>query len=235
MHFAFVADSANHRIHRYAVRLVQWLGGLSLSTIVILLLLFIITLILRRKGYGVRLSFFTIIAYARPGARRFPNGCEVRFTTRFIGCLLSGCRGPWLDICAERFYMRMRPSFQSPPRLSRRWLALFKFLSLGVAAVDRGYWSTLLRNILTRALAFVVRGLRVRVDKVRIWKDGGSWECKAEQFVLEGSAFGVFGSQYSLSVNELYVNMRKSPAVQESISPPIQISLVLRKGTEISA
>ncbi|CAN8065508.1 unnamed protein product [Agarophyton chilense] len=235
MRFAFAATSADQRTYRIFFRLAQWLGGLSLSTVFILLLLFIITVILRRKGYGVLLRFFTIIVYARPGARRFPHGCEVRITTRFIGFLISGCRGPWLDISAERFYMRMRPSLRPTPRLSRRWLALFRFFSLGVAAMDRGYWSTLLRNVLTRVLAFIVRGLRIRVDKVRVWKDGGSWELKAEQFVLEGGAFGVFGSQYSLSVNELYVNVCKRPVSDASPYPAIYASLVLRKGTEINA
>ncbi|KAI0564668.1 Golgi-body localization protein [Gracilaria domingensis] len=235
MRFAFAATSADQRIHRIAFRLAQWLGGLSISTVIFLFLLFIITIILRRKGYGVLLRFFTIIVYARPGARRFPHGCEVRITTRFIGFLLSGCRGPWLDVSAERFYMRMRPSLRPAPRLSRRWVALFRFFSLGVAAMDKGYWSTLLRNVLTRVLAFLVRGLRIRADKVRIWKDGGSWECKAEQFVLEGGAFGVFGSQYTLSVNELYVNVCKRPVADASPYPAVYAALVLRKGTEINA
>eukprot|EP00178_Gracilaria_changii_P028012 TRINITY_DN942_c0_g1_i3.p1 TRINITY_DN942_c0_g1~~TRINITY_DN942_c0_g1_i3.p1 ORF type:complete len:2481 (+),score=261.28 TRINITY_DN942_c0_g1_i3:10895-18337(+) len=235
MLLAYAATSADQRFHRIAFRLAQWLGGLSISTVIFLFLLFIFTIVLRRKGYGVLLRFFTIVVYARPGARRFPHGCEVRITTRFIGFLVSGCRGPWLDISAERFYMRMRPSLRPTPRLNRRWLSLVRFFSLGVAAVDRGYWSTLLRNVLTRLLAFVVRGLRIRVDKIRIWKDGGSWECKAEQFVLEGGAFGVFGSQYTLSVNELYVNVCKRPIADTSPYPAIYAALVLRKGTEINA
>lgn len=219
---------------RILFRTIQWVGGLSISTIILLLILFITTIILRRKGYGIRLGFFCIIIYARPGSRRFPDGCEVRFTSRTVGFLFGGCRGPWLDISAERFYMRLRPTLVRP-RLPRRWMSLLSFFWVGVAAVDLGYWSTFFRNLLTRIIAFWVRGLRIRVDKVRIWKDGGSWEYKAEQFVFSGHAVGVFGSKYSLSVNELFVNVCMLPESESHLYQPIQGRLVLQKGIEVIA
>lgn len=114
-------------------------------------------------------------------------------------------------------------------------MSLVRFFSLGVAAVDRVYWSILTRNLLTRLLAFIVRGLRVRVDKVRIWKDAGEWEYKAHQFVLAGCAVGVFGSKYSLSVNELYIYLSKRPISSHSSLPPLRANLVLQKGVEIIA
>lgn len=130
--------------------------------------------------------------------------------------------------------MRLRAT-NTAPRLGRRWMALARFFSLGVAAVDRGYWSTFFRNVLTRILAFIVRGLRIRVDKIRVWKDRGSWEYKAEQFVLAGCAVGVFGSKYSLSVNELYINVCKRPVSDPHLYQPVNANLELRKGVEIIA
>lgn len=138
--------------------------------------------------------------------------------------------------------MRLRPKVttvqtQSGGLTARRLLTFLKLClySVGVAAVEHGYWSTLFRNILARVVAFIVRGLRVRVGKIRVWKDGGTWEYKAEQFVLAGRAAGFFGSRYSLSVNELYVNVCKSPVANTHIYAPLNASLVLKRGVEVLA
>lgn len=138
--------------------------------------------------------------------------------------------------------MRLRPTVTVVPAqggglAKRRLLTLLRFFvsSVGVAAVEHGYWSTLFRNILARLAASIVRGLRVRVDKIRVWKDGGVWEFKAEQFVLAGRAAGVFGSRYSLSVNELYINLCKRPAADAHIYAPVNASLVLKRGVEVIA
>lgn len=216
-----------------ALRVAQWLGGLSLSSVILLAASCITTLVLRRKGYRVRIgvdgSFFF---RARHGSRRFPNGCEVRIASRFVGFMFGGLRGPWIDVSTDRFDMRLRQTVPTPPRggwfhSARRYVARF-------AAVEQGYWSTVLHNTLTRIVAFVVRGLRVRARKVRVWQDGGSWEFRAEQLVLAGRAVGVFGSKYTLSVNELYVDIRRSPVIPES-AVPIDVSLVLQKGVELTA
>lgn len=129
------------------------------------------------------------------------------------------------------------PSAHGLPASVKRLLRVLRALvySAGIAAVDRGYWSTLFRNIVTRILAFIVRGLRVRVEKIRVWKDGGSWEYKAEQFVLQGRAVGIFGSRYSLSVNELYVNVCKTAVSDVHLYAPVNASLELRRGVEIIA
>lgn len=129
------------------------------------------------------------------------------------------------------------PSAHGLPASVKRLLRLLRTLvySAGIAAVEGGYWSTLFRNIITRILAFIVRGLRVRVEKIRVWKDGGSWEYKAEQFVLQGRAEGIFGSRYSLSVNELYVNVCKTAVSDVHLYPPVNASLELRRGVEIIA
>lgn len=206
-----------------------------MSTVVFVLILFLITIILRRKGYGVRLGLACIILYARPGSRRFPDGVQVRLTTRIVGFLFGGCRGPWLDIYADRFYMRLRPATSAQPSIRGPWFRLLHYYYLGIAAVNRGYWSTLSRNLLSRVLAFWIRGLRVRVEKVRVWKEGGSLEYKAEQFVFSGRAFGLFGSQYSLSVNELYVNFCKPSVDNSPLYQPIRAALVLQRGVEIVA
>lgn len=224
------------------LRIIQWAGGLSLSSVILIFIAFVTTIILRRKGYGVRLGLACIILYARPGSRRFPDGCEVRISTRVVGYIFGGFRGPWLDIYAERFYMRLRPTVtvthpQGGGFTARRLLRLLRVYvySVGIAAVESGYWSILCRNIVTRVVAFVVRGLRVRVEKVRVWKDGGSWEYKAEQFVFAGRAAGVFGSRYSLSVNELYINVCKTSIIDSHLYPPVNATLSLKRGVEIIA
>lgn len=119
--------------------------------------------------------------------------------------------------------------------MRRPWFRLLHFYSLGIAAVNRGYWSTLSRNFLSRLFAFWIRGLRVRVEKIRVWKDAASWEYKADQFVFSGRAYGLFGSQYSLSVNELYVNFCKQPINNSPQFQPIRATLVLQRGVEIVA
>lgn len=138
--------------------------------------------------------------------------------------------------------MRLRPKLSqqsrdsvSAPLAARRLLRFLRVYvySVGVIAVEGGYWSVLFRNVLTRIVAFLVRGLRVRVEKVRIWKDAGSWEFKAEQFVFSGRAAGVFGSRYMLSVNELDVSLCKKPTVAHY--EPFNASLSLKRGVEIIA
>lgn len=220
---------------RFLQQCFTWLTGFSVSSIIITLILFLATIILRRKGYGVRLGLACVVLYARPGSRRFPDGVQVRLTTRIVGFLVGGCRGPWLDVYSERFCMRLRPS-TSGVSLSRRLPpAILRLPFLRASAVESKYWLQIIQNVLMRVFAFWVRGLRIRVEKVRVWKDGGLWECKAEQLIFCGRASGLVGSQYSLAMNTLDVSVRKQPAPAYPNRKPIHATLTLERGIEISA
>lgn len=231
--FFSTLSSANDGTRHLALRLIRWVTGFSLSTITLFFILFLITIVLRRKGYGVRLGMACFILYARPGSRRFPDGVEVRISTRLVGFIFGGARGPWLDVYSDRFYMRLRPTAADRPAFRTTFPRLARFLSLGVAAVNPNMWVNFLQNILNFLLIILIRGLRVRVEKIRVWKDGGSWDLKAEQLVLAGHAVGLFGSQYSLSVNELYVNLIKHPRDSAFGFDPVNASLALRRGVEV--
>lgn len=174
-----------------------WFGGLSLSWVLCSLALLILVHVLRRKGYAVRLGMGCLIFRAVPGSRRFPRGVEVRVSTRLVGFVFGGCRGPWLDLHSNNFCMRLRGEAR-PRRWARDYRVISRYL-----AIDRGYWRRLMHNILMRIALLFVRGLRVRASKVRIWKDGAEWEFAADTFVMAGCASGVFGSKYSLSLNEM--------------------------------
>lgn len=212
-----------------------WLTGFSVSSVIITLILFLVTIILRRKGYGVRLGLACVVLYARPGSRRFPDGVQVRLTTRIVGFLVGGCRGPWLDVYSERFCMRLRPTTPGNHLPRRLPPALLRLPFMQASAVESKYWLQIIQNVLMRLFAFWVRGLRIRVEKVRIWKDAGSWECKCEQFVFCGRAFGLVGSQYTLTMNELEVNVCKHPTSTCPRMEPICATLIFERGIEFSA
>lgn len=214
---------------------ITWLTGFSVSSVIIFFILFLVTIILRRKGYGVRLGVACVVLYARPGSRRFPDGVQVRLTTRIVGFLVGGCRGPWLDVYSERFCMRLRPSTSAIPLSRRLPPAMLRLPLLRASAAESKYWLLIIQNALMRLFAFWVRGLRIRVEKVRIWKDAGHWDCKGEQFVFCGRASGLFGSHYSLSMNALQVNFCKQPAITSTKLEPICVTLTLEQGIEISA
>lgn len=177
--------------------LAAWFGGISLSWVFCCLGVLVLVHLLRRKGYAVGLGFGCLIFRAVPGSRRFPEGVEVRVSTRIVGFVFGGCRGPWLDLNSSDFCMRLRGEAR-PRRWARDYRVLSRFL-----AIDRGYWRRLIHNILSRIALLIVRGLRVRASKVRIWKDGADWEFCADTFVMAGCASGMFGSKYTLSLNEM--------------------------------
>lgn len=211
-----------------------WLTGLSLSTVVIFSILFVISIVLRRKGYGVRLGIACLVLHACPGSRRFPDGVQVRLTTRLVGFLVGGCRGPWLDVSSDKFHMRLRPNSPTQTSSFRRF-SIPRISFMGVSAVDSNNWSVIFQNVLVRILALFIRGLRIRIGKVHLWKDGGSWQFIAEQFVFSGRASGLFGSQYCMSVNELDIDMRKEAVVTPSVFQPVQTTLSFQRGIEVTA
>lgn len=182
---------------RFARPLAAWFGGISISWILCCIALTITVYILRRKGYAVRLGVGCLIFRAVPGSRRFPQGIELRVSTRLVGFLFGGCRGPWLDVYSDRVCMRLRADAKP-----RKWFREYRILSSKLC-LDRGYWRTLWHNVLSRLAALFVRGLRVRASKVQIWKDDADWEFSGDTLVLAGCAEGVFGSKYTLSLNEL--------------------------------
>ena len=183
-----------------AINLVAWLGGLSLSWGgLCCLAIFCLVHVLRRKGYAVRLGLGCLVFRARPGSRRFPQGVEVRVCTRLVGFFFTGGRGPWLDIYSDHFTMRLRAEARP-----RRWTGGYSLLTRYLA-VDRRYWHNLIRHIVQRLALLFIRGLRFRASKVRIWKEASEWEFSADTFLFGGNASGVFGSKYTLSVNELSV------------------------------
>eukprot|EP00171_Calliarthron_tuberculosum_P015476 IDg15476t1 len=124
--------------------LAAWFGGISLSWVFCCLALVILVHLLRRKGYAVRLGVGCLIFRAVPGSRRFPQGVEVRVSTRIVGFMFGGCRGPWLDLYSADFCMRLRGEARP-----RRWARDYRVLS-GYLAIDRGYWRRLMHNILAR-------------------------------------------------------------------------------------
>jgi len=200
--------------------LAAWFGGLSLSWVLCCLAVTIIVQILRRKGYAVRLGFSGLKFRARPGSRRFPQGVEVRISTRLVGFVFSGCRGPWLDVSSEQFTMRLRGD--APPQDYRR---VSRYLS-----IDKRYWKSFCKQIFQRLALLFIRGVRVRASKVRVWKDGTDWEFSADTLVLGGAASGFFDSKYTLSVNELLFRFllpaSKAP-VRVSCSRGIEVSAIL--------
>lgn len=217
-------------------RMFTWLTGLSLSTIVFLLFLSFLTLVLRRKGYGVRLGLACIVLYARHGSRRFPEGVEVRCSIRIVGFIFDWFRGPLIDVYIDRFSMRLRPAVSYSSANSRRpWLRVLHFFQLGVAAVDLGYWATLFRNIVSKLVAYILRFFRIRIEKVRIWKDSDSWEFKVEQFVFSGHTYRLSGCKYCLSINELLLKFCKLPCDNTPVHKPIWTTFKIQRGVEVNA
>lgn len=160
----------------------------------------------------------------------------MRCTTRFVGYLIGWFRGPLIDIHADRFYMRLRPTTStSAANLRRPWVRFLHIFQSGVAAVNRGYWFTLSRNVLSRLFAYILRFFRIRVEKIRVWKDAGSWELRIEQFVFSGHAYQLLGCKYCLSINELLVSICKPPRDACSLLHPIRAIFALRRGFELDA
>jgi Golgi-body localisation protein domain/RNA pol II promoter Fmp27 protein domain len=134
----------------------------------------------------------------------------------------------------------------------RRW-----FMKLSHAlSVDNGYWRTVLHNLAIQIAVSLLRGIRLRAARVNFWRQDAHWSFKAEQFVYEGNAVGLFGSRYHISVNELYVVSDRFPvgtspsctlahangipptlgnAPSSPVPSPLRVSLVLRKGVHFSA
>ncbi len=205
------------------VNLVAWFGGLSLSWGGLCFLgIFILVHVLRRKGYAVRLGLGCLVFRARPGSRRFPQGVEVRVCTRLVAFFFSGGRGPWLDVYSDQFTMRLRAETRS-----RRWTSGYRVLTRHLA-VDRRYWHNLIRHLGQRLALLFIRGLRFRASKVRIWKEESGWEFSADTFLFGGNASGMFGSKYTLSVNELSVRA----SVLES---NVVVRVMCTRGIELTA
>jgi Golgi-body localisation protein domain/RNA pol II promoter Fmp27 protein domain len=182
-----------------------YLTSLSLTTLVFLATAALVFIILRRKGYGVTLHLGSLEITALRGSRRFPDGARVRVSSRIAHFLLTGCRGPWLDLSTARFVMRLRPAPRSAARPAAASSALRRsFAHLSAAlAVESAYSRVIAHNFCVAAVVFFLRGVRLRAERVHIWRQGAHWAFKADQFVYTGHAVGVFGSRYDMSVNEL--------------------------------
>lgn len=121
----------------------------------------------------------------------------------------------------------MRLRGDTPDARRRKWAREYRVLSKNLSA-ERGYWRTLRDNVLSRVGALIVRGLRVRASKVRVWKDGADWEFSGDTLVVSGCAEGMFGSKYTVSLNEVSFRS-KIPAS----GAPVQIEST--RGVEITA
>lgn len=200
--------------------------------------------ILYYRGYRATIGLSGLSIYADPGSRRFPDGVEVRICTRVVGFLFGWFKGPLLDIYADRFSMRLRPSSSdstsSAQSSSRQpFEQLFHFFRSKIPLRVRSYVYILLENIAFRCAAILIRFLRVRVGKVKIWKDNssnpqdGRWELLVEQFVLTGYSYCFVGCKYNCSVNELLFTVTRPPIDNLSSLQPIQASFKLQRGFDI--
>lgn len=201
--------------------IVLYLTSLSLTTLLLLAGAALLALTLRRKGYGVTLRPGSLEITALRGSRRFPDGARVRVATRLAHCVLSGFRGPWLDLSTARFVMRLRPAPPASARPAAASSALRRsFARLSAAlAVDAAYSRVVAHNFAVSAVVFFLRGVRLRAERVHVWRQGAHWAFKADQFVYTGHAVGVFGSRYDVSVNELSLLADRYPV---GVTPPAE-------------
>jgi hypothetical protein len=228
----------------------MYVTSLSVTSLLLLSLTAFAAVVLRRKGYGMRLGFASVIVTALPGSRRFPDGANVRITTRIVPFLLTGCRGPWLDLSTSRFVMRLRPAAPAlrttPSAVRRSFAALSSALS-----VESSYHRIVAHNVAVHAVVFFLRGVRLRAERVHIWRQDAHWAFKADQFVYVGHAVGLFGSRYDLSVNELSLLADRHPvgsapapeaasggppsSAGASVSPSVQLATAIAAAAAAAA
>lgn len=173
------------------------------------------------RGYTLLPGLFRLHFHAPPRSRRYPRGVNVTISTRFFGFVRSGFRGPFISLYTNTLHMKL---YGSAVKRKKRYNPQRR----------RDYPFICLRNILYRIVAFWLRGLKITIKDLHIYRADRSWQLKASNFVFSGHVAGLFGYRYKLRTDLFTAKSVREPL---SVAPvntnALEVKLELQNRTKI--